>query len=167
MRPNQRVVEALASAFLAGKQTADAITERGMHTLGRRWSWLRPLARRYLKEFAGRTRARRHDVADFLLHDSAFWRTWSNHHTKIAVRHWPLGPTRMQSVGAAKKWNIPKIESVPALAEWLGTDVGYLQWFADLKDLSSKTKQQKLRHYSYRILIKDAGSIRLIEAPKQ
>ena len=167
MRPNPFVVDALASAFLAGRQTAKDIAERGMHTLGRRWSWIRPLARRYLDAFSGRTPPRKQDVAAFLLQDSRFWRTWSKHHAKIAVRHWPLQPTRMQPVAAAKKWKIPEIESVPALAEWLGTDIGYLEWFADLKDLSSKTKHAKLRHYSYRILIKDAGSVRLIEAPKQ
>jgi hypothetical protein len=167
MRPNRFVVEALATAFLAGTQSAEHVVERAMHTLGRRWSWIRPLARRYLKTFSGVTRPRRQDVARFLLHDHGFWRTWAKHHAKIAVRHWPLGHERMQRVAAARKWKLPKIETVPALAEWLGTDLGYVEWFADLKDLSSKTKRSNLRHYSYRILIKDAGSVRLIEAPKQ
>ena len=161
------MVEALASALLAGRQSAEHVAERGMHTLGRRWSWIRPLARRYLKTFSGLTRPGRQDVAAFLLHDHGFLRAWSKHHPKITVRHWPLGQERMQPVAAARKWEIPKIESVPALAEWLGTDIGYLEWFADLKGLSSKTKQSKLRHYSYQILIKDAASVRLIEAPKQ
>jgi len=167
MRPNHFVVEALASAFLAGRQSAQHVAERGMHALGRRWSWLRPLSRRYLKMFSGGTRPRRQDVADFLLADEGFRRAWSKHHAKIGVRHWLLGQTRMQPVAAVRKWKIPKIESVPALAEWLGTDIGYLEWFGDLKDLSSKTEHSKLRHYTYRILIKDAGSVRLIEAPKQ
>ena len=167
MRPNRFVVEALASAFLAGRQSAEHVADRGMHTLGRRWSWIRPLARRYLNTFSGLTRPRRQDVARFLLSDRGFWRAWSKHHAKIAVRHWPVGHERMQPVAAARKWKIPKIDSVPALAEWLGTDLSYLEWFADLKDLSSKTTQTRLRHYSYRALIKDSTSIRLIEAPKQ
>lgn len=167
MRPNHFVVKALASAFLAGRQSAEHVAERGMHALGRRWSWLRPLSRRYLKTFTGLMRPREQDVVAFLLRDHGFLRAWSKHHAKIVVRHWPLAPQRMQPVAAARKWKIPKIESVAGLAEWLGTDIGYLGWFADVKDLSSKTKQSKLRHYSYRILIKDAGSVRLIEAPKQ
>src|SRR5207302_904444 len=100
---------------------------------------------------------------------------------------------------------------VGALAEWLGIDLGYLRWFADLKGLGYKSNRRradsqngslrigtavagpkpassgppggtaeavtlpkpsvqsssKLRHYHYRILAKDSGSIRLIEAPKQ
>lgn len=138
-----------------------------MAALGKRWSWIRPLARSYFKTFSGLTRPRQRDVADFLLRDNGFVRAWSKHRAKIAVRHWPLRLQRMQPVAAARKWKIPKIESVAALAEWLGTDIGYLEWLADLRNLSSKTKKSKLRHYSYRILIKDAGSVRLIEAPKQ
>lgn len=46
-------------------------------------------------------------------------------------------------------------------------DISYLQWFADLKGLGYKSGHTKLRHYHYRVLVKDAGDIRLIEAPKQ
>lgn len=73
----------------------------------------------------------------------------------------------MQPVAAVKRWEIPKIESAMALAEWLGVDIGYLEWFADLKGLGYKTDRPKLQHYYYRILAKDLGNIRLIEAPKQ
>jgi site-specific DNA-cytosine methylase len=63
----------------------------------------------------------------------------------------------MQPVAAARRWNLPKI----------GVDIGYLEWFADLKGLGYKTSRSKLRHYYYRILAEDSGKIRLIEAPKQ
>ena len=68
---------------------------------------------------------------------------------------------------AAKKWKVPAIESVGALAEWLGIDVSYLEWFADLEGLGYKNNNAKLRHYHYRILGKQSGDFRLIEAPKQ
>jgi RNA-directed DNA polymerase len=167
MRPNRYVVEALASAFLAGGQHADAVAERGMFTLGRRWPWLRPLAGRYLKAFSGRTRPRRSDVVEFLLQDNGFWRACSKHSAKLKVQHWPLAPHAMRPVAAARRWNLPKIESAAALGEWLGVDIGYLEWFADLKGLGYKTSRSKLRHYYYRVLAKDSGKIRLIEAPKQ
>jgi hypothetical protein len=73
----------------------------------------------------------------------------------------------MQPVAAARNWDVPPIDSVAALAQWLGVDIGYLQWFADLKGLGYKQKNPKLRHYHYRILAKDSGNFRLIEAPKQ
>ena len=161
------MVHALASAFLSGKLTAEGVATRGMHTLGRRWAWLRPLSKRYVKAFSGRTRPRHQDVVQFLLQDSGFLRAATKYPSKLAVRHWPLASHRMQPVAAAKRWDIPKIETAAALAEWLGVDIGYLQWFSDLKGLGYKINRPKLRHYYYRILTKESGNIRLIEAPKQ
>lgn len=166
MKPGY-VAEALALAFLAGEQSHHAVAERGMHTLGRRWWWLRPVARGYLEAFAPQARPRRQDVVRFLLEDPRFLRTCSKQSAKIRVKHWPLGSSEMRPVAAAKAWRIPKIESAPALADWLGTDLGYLEWFADLKGLGYKNDNPKLRHYYYRVLAKDSGDVRLIEAPKQ
>lgn len=167
MRPNPHVVDALAGAFLSGKLTVEGAATRGMHTLGRRWAWLRPLSKRYVKAFSGQTRPRHQDVVQFLLQDLGFLRAAKQYPPKLVVRHWPVTPHRMQPVAAAKRWNVPKIESTPALAEWLGVDIGYLQWFSDLKGLGYKINRPKLRHYYYRILAKESGNIRLIEAPKQ
>jgi len=73
----------------------------------------------------------------------------------------------MQPVAAARNWPVPPIESVGALTDWLQLSSGELQWFADLKGLSYKKNASKLRHYHYRVLAKQSGNIRLIEAPKQ
>ena len=167
MRPNPFFVEALASAFLACEPNVEAVVAIGTRTLGRSWPWLLPVAGRYIKAFSGRTRPRQRDVVQFLLEDPGFIRAWSKHSSKLAVSHWPLGPHRMQPVAAAKRWKTPAIASPAALGEWLAVDFGYLQWFADLKGLAYKNKHPKLRHYHYRVLLKDVGSIRLIEAPKQ
>lgn len=72
----------------------------------------------------------------------------------------------MQPVAAAKNWGVPPIESVGALAEWLGLTRSELEWFADLKSLGYKDATAVLRHYNYRVLAKLPGSIRLIESPK-
>ena len=167
MRRGPSPVEALASAFLAGEQTVEAIAARSAQALGREWRWLIPLSRRYLQKFSGRTRPRQCDVIQFIFSDRTFWRFWSEHARALAISHWPIEEQRMQPASAARKWPVPPIESVAALAEWLGVDIGYLLWFADLKGLGYKERSSKLRHYHYRILAKDSGSIRLIEAPKQ
>jgi hypothetical protein len=52
------------------------------------------------------------------------------------------------------------------LAEWLGLSLGELRWFADLRGLAYKKNRPLLSHYHYRILTKQSGNIRLIEAPK-
>jgi len=164
--PNPSLLRMLATSFLAGQPSADQIAVRASQLFGRRWPWLRPLAKRYLKAFAGRTRPRRRDVVEFLLHDQGFTEAWSKHFDELSVAQWLAEPQRMQPVAATSTWDIPGIESVGALAEWLGVTVGELEWFADVKGLGYKRPGSKLAHYHYRILAKDAGNIRLIEAPK-
>lgn len=72
----------------------------------------------------------------------------------------------MQPVAAGGSWDLPPIESVGALADWLWLEHGDLDWFADLKGLGYKNHRSRLRHYHYRVLTKQFGSVRLIEAPK-
>src|SRR5579872_5127392 len=167
MRPDPRLPEALASAFVAGELTVEAVIARGTSMLGRNWRWLRPLARRYVETFSGHVRPRRVEVVEFLLNDKVFSRIWQKLPSHLGIAHCLTEPQRMQPVAAARSWQVPPIESVSALADWLGTDINYLQWFADVKGLGYKTRRAKLRHYHYRVLLKDSGSIRLIEAPKQ
>jgi len=163
---NPTVLTQLAQAFLAGEPAVDAIVARGAQTTGRNWRWLRPLARRYLANFKGQTRPRERDVIEFFLHDRGFRRIWWNHFDELRVAHWLREPPRMQPVPAAKKWPLPAIETVGALAEWLEITDDELLWFADLKALARKTRNARLAHYHYRVLTKKSGAIRLIEAPK-
>jgi hypothetical protein len=112
--PNPSVLRMLATSFLAGQPSADQIAIRGSQLLGRRWPWLRPLAKRYVKVFASRTRPRRRDVVEFLLHDAAFTQAWSKHFDELSVAQWLTEPLKMQPVAAASTWDIPTIESVGA-----------------------------------------------------
>lgn len=157
MRPGPSFVEALASAFIAGELTFEGVLERGTRALGRRWRWLPPLARRYVKAFSGRTRPRRQTAVQFILSDRAFRRFWQKHSSRLRAEHWLIEPQQMQPATVAAKWELPAIESVGALAEWLGVDIGYLQWFADLRGFGYKNRSPKLRHHHYRILAKDSG----------
>ena len=70
-------------------------------------------------------------------------------------------PSRRPRRGA-----IPGIESVGALADWLGVTVGELEWFADVKKTSGTSDPAQsgalsLQNFGER----SAGNIRLIEAP--
>jgi RNA-directed DNA polymerase len=161
------VVRVLARAFLAGDATIDGIVERASFTLGRPWRWLPPLAARYLRTCANRTRPRHREVVQFLLQDPGFGRAWSKYRDELAVERWLTEPQSMQPVAAGATWAVPPIESTLTLAEWLKLTPGELEWFADLKGLGTRVKDHpQLRHYHYRILAKPSGSIRLIEAPK-
>ncbi len=102
----------------------------------------------------------------FLLRDPGLKRAWSKYQHELQVDQWLTEPQQMQPVAAAEGWNIPEIESPGALAEWLGVTYGELRWFADLKGLAYKNNQPLLSHYYYRVLAKQSGGLRLIEAPK-
>jgi RNA-directed DNA polymerase len=164
--PNPTLVGMLATSFLAGEPTVEQIIARSSHALGKNWPWLRPLAQRYVKAVAGRTRPRHREVVKFLDQDRGFRHAWSKYFHELSVQRWMTEPQRMQPCGVASTWNVLVIESVGALAEWLALTTGELDWFADLKGLAYKKNFPKLGHYHYRVLAKDSRSIRLIEAPK-
>ena len=164
--PDPSLVRMLARCFLAGEPAVEQIVARGSHTLGKRWRWLRPLAQRYISAFTGRTRPRQREVVRFLLHDRGFQRAGSKYSQELSVEQWLREPQRMQPVGVTETWDVPKIESAGALADWLEVKAGELDWFADLKGLAYRKSGPKLGHYHYRVLAKGNGIIRLIEAPK-
>jgi retron-type reverse transcriptase len=158
-KSKESLASLLARCFLAGEPDLDAIVKRCTKALEHEWRWLRPLARKYLKTTAGHTRPREDVVAAFILSESTFKRA--------VAQHWLTEPQQMQPVPAAKKWQIPRIETARDLADWFWLEDGQLEWFADLESLACKTRNPKLRHYHYRILEKPSGGLRLIEAPKK
>ena len=156
----------LARSFLAGEPELEQILARSSYVLGRSWRWLQPLAQRYVEAVIGQTRPRHGEVVRFILRDRSFERAWSRIPHKLTIEHWTLQPAVMQPVAAARNWDIPAMESSGALADWCWLEYGDLDWFADLKALGYKNNNTLLRHYHYRVLKKQAGSIRLLEVPK-
>jgi RNA-directed DNA polymerase len=160
------ILTAVARSILAGEPTVEGIVARASGTLGRRWRWLRPLARRYIDSITGRIRPRQRDIVQFLHEDRGVERAFAKHFGEISIEKWLTEPQQMQPVAAAESWGLPVIESVGALADWLLLYPLELLWFADLKRLGYKSRQPRLGHYHYRALAKGSGAIRLIEAPK-
>lgn len=147
-------VAALAQSILAGDCDEEAIAIRIRHTIGRHPGWVEPLAAKYVETFAGEIRPRYREVKEWLsVHLPARERRTRN------VAHWVAGPPTMLPVSAAESWDLPPIETVGALTDWLQLNPGQVEWLADLKG-------RGYRHYSYRVLTKSSGGLRLIEAPK-
>lgn len=160
------LAKVLATAFMAGEFGVEDIVTRSTRALGRKWAWLRPLAKRYVRIFDGSTRPRHREVVQFLLNNHGFRNACAKHSSELHVRQWVARPMKMRPAKAAMSWNVPPIETTGALAVWLGLEASELDWFADLKGLGFKKDTPRLRHYHYKILAKDSGNIRLIEAPK-
>ena len=125
------------------------------------------MARRFVGTLAGKPRPRHRDAVQFLRRDPGFKRACSKHLNELSVAQWLPEPQQMQPFGPAASWDIPPIESVGALADWLLLEYGELDWFADLKGLGYTDHRPRLRHYHYRILSKRSGGLRLIEIPKR
>lgn len=157
--------------MLAGEMSIDRIVHRCSQLTGRRWRWLRPLAHRYLQIFGAQARPRHRELVQFLVADNHFQDALHRYAGELRIETLLHPPQQMQPVEAASTWKLPIIESAGALAHWLRLDPAELEWFADLKGLTRKTKNARLTHYNYRILAKKSGNIRLgnirlIEAPK-
>lgn len=167
---NSSFYSVLAKSILAGEMVVDPIADRAARTLGKRWPWLRPLALRYLAAFATQLRPRHKQVVQFLTADEGIKDALRKYGDKVRIAEWIQEPYQMRPVKAATEWKIPAIETVGELAAWLSLTAGELEWFADLKRLVARLGQSgidgPLSHYNYRILSKNCGSIRVIEAPK-
>lgn len=163
---NSAFVTLLARSFLCGDQTVEQIVARCNPASGEQWLWLPSLAQKYVERFVGKTRPRQADVVAFLRHHPEVWKASQKYGRQLPLTQWLAEPQRMQPVAAALGWNLPVIESIAALSDWLGLRIGDLEWFGDLKGLLHRTGDHQLSHYNYRVLSKDSGNIRLIEAPK-
>ena len=159
---------ALARAFLAGEASEEAIFARASTVLGRKWRWIRPLVRRYLAGLGSGTRPRRKAVIGFLHGDPGLTQACLRYGSQLRIAASLLSSNRMAPVRAAAGWKVPRLESLGELAAWLAVTPEELAWFGDAKDLLSRRGRpvSPLVHYSYRILAKDSGDIRLIESPK-
>src|SRR5215469_5277454 len=152
---NRLLASALSSSFLAGKPGLEETVSRGTRTLGKKWPWLRSVAKRYLIVFNGPTRPRHQQVVRFLLRNAVFQRACAKYSKELRVQQWIAEPARMQPAKAALAWSIPAITTTGDLADWLGLTVSELDWFADLKGLGFKRNAIRLQHYHYRVLAKD------------
>jgi RNA-directed DNA polymerase len=169
--PNPAFYSALARSILAGEAAVDPIAARMSATLGKKWRWLKPLARRFVKAFDAHAHPRRRDVVAFLRADDGLKEAAYKHRGELKIARWVAEPGPMRPVNAARGWPVPQIETVGELAEWLKVSALELEWFADLRRLGARLGggryEAPLSHYHYRVLAKGNGNIRLIESPKK
>lgn len=165
---NPSFYSALARSILAGEPAAEAIAARVRRTLGRNWRWARGLATRYERGFGSQAFPKRRDVIEFLRADDGLRYAEAKYKRELRIAEWVTGPAFMQPVESGRAWPVPKIETESELAAWLNVTVGELEWFADLKRLNARvgSGDGQVGHYHYRILAKEGGNTRLIEAPK-
>jgi RNA-directed DNA polymerase len=150
----ERLARALAGAFLAGRWTERALTDRGRTVTGPGQRWLRPVVRDVLRAYPSAPADRPRELAA-LIGASPFLVG-----PLPAPRRWYVAPTRM-GPGPG-----PAIDTVAALATFLGLTAGELDWYADVRGLQRRSPGIRLQHYRRRWLDRPGGGVRLLEVPR-
>ncbi|MBI2478399.1 MAG: RNA-directed DNA polymerase, partial [Planctomycetia bacterium] len=163
MATDHHIAHALAVAVTAGPIAENAIVDRVARVLGKRWRWLRPLARRIEAEFAGHTRPRGRVIRQWVVADDGFRRACQRYSIDVADER-PAQPEMCAATGQAAKWNVPPITTLHQLADWVDLPIEELDWLADRRGRESSTLPQ-YRRYRYRVLSKGSRRFRLIEIP--
>ncbi len=125
----------------------------------------RALAKRLVQAFEGPGRPSSAAVAAFLYEDERLRR---------AVKRGPIRrreatfttPVMWPMPGAPEQWALPAIVTPKALADFLGLEMGRLEWLADIQGRNSRASEGPLRHYRYLWRRKRSGEVRVIEVPK-
>ncbi len=163
MATDHHIAYALAVAVTAGRLTENEVVDRVAHVLGKRWRWLRLLARRIEAEFANQTRPRRSDVQRWIMADTGFRRASTKHAIHIAGEV-PVQPEMCAATRDSAHGQLPSITTLHQLADWFDLSFEELEWLADRRGRESATLP-KYRRYHYRVLSKGSRRFRLIEIP--
>jgi hypothetical protein len=159
----RRVATALSGAFLAGEWQPAAMGRRGKRALADRRRWPTDLAEIVVRAYPDRPADRPRELATFIAACEPFRRAMRDRVRPARVHTWMAAPTEM----GRRRWPVPAIDDLAALAAWLGVTPDHLAWFADCRSLERTAADERLRHYQRHWLRKPDGSARLLEAPKR
>jgi RNA-directed DNA polymerase len=157
------VAAGLAGAFLAGEWEPAAMGRRGKRALGDRRAWPTRLAQIVVRAYPERPGDRPRELAELIAACDVFATALADRARPLAVQTWMAAPTTM----GARRWPVPAIPDLAALAAWLGVTPGHLDWFADRRSYERTAEAEALRHHHRRWVRKADGSVRLLEAPKR
>jgi len=162
--PAAGVAQALAWGFLA----APAWTRRGLRAAGRRAVGRRRLLARVVRRVLDAHRTAPADrpsaLARFVLSDEAFVdavHRAAAHGVPVRVRRVAVHPGAM----GARRWRVPPVDDLPALARLLEVPAEQLPWLSDLRGLQRRTPDGPLHLYRYRWVARPGAMPRLLEAP--
>ncbi|MDQ6751805.1 MAG: reverse transcriptase family protein [Actinomycetota bacterium] len=151
----------LADAFLAGAWDEGALVARLEDVLTHRPGWARRLAREVIRSYHRPPRDRPRELAGFIALTLESWPAPTGG-ALPRVRRWLLPELAM----GRRRWPVPELDSVRAVADFLELSPGHLDWLADARGLERTVKAGKLRNYSYTWLPREHRPPRVIERPK-
>ena len=161
--PVPPLLNKIADAFVRSENPVEDSVNRLANLLGRRWGFLTALVKRYFLAFP-RGVQRRRETLRFLRADRVFQRAWKKRFSKLEINQWLFPPATHTAFAG---WDLPPIHTAGDLAGWLELTANELEWYADLKGITTRSANPRLAHYHRRIFVKRSGGIRLVEAPKR
>jgi RNA-directed DNA polymerase len=152
----------LADAFLAGVWNEPALLARAAQSLDRRPPWVPALMRAVLAAYHRPPADRPRELAAFIALALERHEPAEDELEPPRVRRWLLPESAM----GRRRWPVPELASVGALADFLELSLGELEWLADPRGWERNVRDERLRHYRYSTVPRRSGPPRLIEAPK-
>lgn len=163
--PLEHVARALAWGFMAAAQWDEpSLIAAGRSTLGRRHRWLAPVARQVLASYRSAPIDRPSELAGFIRRLPAVTRAVERAHRRgspVRVRQIVTVPGRM----GARRWPVPTVDDLPALAKLLQVPIEQLPWIADVKGLQRRAPAGPLHLYRYTWIRRPNAVPRLLESP--
>ncbi|MGI3782774.1 MAG: reverse transcriptase family protein, partial [Janthinobacterium lividum] len=155
----------LAWTFLAASSwTRPALVDAAGVALGHRYRWVPRLVGLVLQTYRYAPADRPYELSCFLLDRT----TLREHAQRAARRGTPVRlvvvPTASGAMGV-RRWPVPEVADLPALAELLELPLDQLSWVADARGLQRRTPAGPFHVYRHRWVERPGAVPRLLEAP--
>jgi RNA-directed DNA polymerase len=163
--PDEDLARGIAWGLLgAAEWTELALVSAAARTLGRRHRWLVRVVVPVLRSYRSAPQDRPYELARFLLTGTPlpdFLARARRQGRQIRVRVITTVPGRM----GARRWPVPEIDDLPALAGLLELPMDQLSWAADVRGLQRRTPSGPLHLYRHSWRVRPGAVPRLLEAP--
>ncbi len=159
----------LANALLAGDWTLEGLTQQLTQSLGYLPDWAKPLLASIHDQFSKQyPPVKVSQLASFINHHPLFNRAWMQYRIEnghdLKIRLYTLKFPKKSP--PAFICEIPALDTIKDLANWLGVSTLKLEGYADVRGLERKSASRQQQHYHYIWKKKATGSARLLEIPK-
>lgn len=165
MLPQSHIAVGIARALLAGDWEGRLMRARVADAVAGDAPWIARVVTNVLARFPTPPVGFEDGLVAFLT-QKALWREAASTGSPVRIRRWMLPRTGMDVSPVQPPLAVPPIATVGDLADRLGLDPRVLDWLSDLQGRERRTRDERLRNYSYRWMPKRRGGWRLIEAPK-
>lgn len=163
--PHEALARGLAWAFLAADTwTVPGLVDAGASALGRRYRWLPRVAATVVGAHRSSPADQPYALGGFVLRETSL----VEHADQAARRGTIVRVVRVPTVGGAmgvRRWPVPELPDLPALADLLELPLDQLTWVADTRSLQRRTPDGPFHVYRHRWVERPGAVPRLLEAP--